>query len=282
MKHNTGTLTITPPVAGSTKLYYQSWTPQASPTAILLIAHGLAEHSGRYQHVAEFFVAKGYGVYAVDHIGHGKSAGARNFVNQFTDFHVGIIALSEQVQQDYPDHPQVLVGHSLGGLISSDILLNNQHLFKACILSGSAIQTPAAPSALLLLISRLLSVLAPKLGVAQLDGNAISRDPAVVTAYMDDPLVYNGKITARLATEMFAAMARVSKEAQTITLPLLVLHGGQDALTKPAGSQELYDKVSSAEKTLKIYPKLYHEIFNEPEQQQVLTDILTWLDKQLN
>jgi len=281
MKHDTGTMAVTLPTSGPNHLYYQSWTPEEKPTAMLLIAHGLAEHSGRYRHVAEFFVANGYGVYALDHIGHGKSDGLRNFVNRFTDYHVGITALTEQVKQDYPEQSLILVGHSLGGLISSDFLLDYQNLFDACILSGPAIQTSAAPSTFLMYISRLISALAPRLGVAKLDGNAISRDPAVVAAYIDDPLVYNGKVTARLGTEMFTAMERVLNNAQLIALPLLILHGEEDALTKPAGSQELYNKVSSKDKTLKIYPKLYHEIFNEPEREQVLADAVTWLDRQL-
>ena len=281
MQHNNGTLTVSLPAGGNSNLFYQSWTPEKDPTAIILIAHGLGEHSGRYQHVAEFFVAKGYCVYALDHIGHGKSQGLRNFVNRFTDFHAGMAALVEQVKKYHSELPLVLLGHSLGGLISSDYLLHSQHLFRACILSGPAIKTPSMPPPVLMLINRLISIFAPKLGVALLDGSAVSRDPTVVATYLNDPLVYTGKITARLGTEMFSAMARVIKNASLIKLPLLILHGEEDTLTSPAGSQSLYDKVSSEKKMIKIYPELYHEIFNEPEQQQVLTDAVSWLDEQL-
>jgi alpha-beta hydrolase superfamily lysophospholipase len=149
------------------------------------------------------------------------------------------------------------------------------------MLSGPAIAPSEAPSKLLRFIGRVLSAIAPKLGLLQLDGNAVSRDRAVVDAYMNDPLVYRGKVCARLAAEMLRAMDRVLDQAQHITVPMLILHGEEDTLTSPAGSQKLYETIRSPHKSIKHYPKLYHEIFNEPEQQQVLSDAVTWLDGQL-
>jgi alpha-beta hydrolase superfamily lysophospholipase len=118
----------------------------------------------------------------------------------------------------------------------------------------------------------------PRTGLVQLDANEISRDPAVVQAYVNDPLVYTGKTTARLAAEMLKTMRRVTEEAGTITLPLMIVQGSEDKLVDPAGARMLYKTVSSDDKTLKIYDGLYHEVFNEPEHAEVLGDVEAWLD----
>jgi alpha-beta hydrolase superfamily lysophospholipase len=169
----------------------------------------------------------------------------------------------------------------MGGLISSLFLLQHQQEFTGCVLSGPAIQTEIEPPYLQLLLIRCLSLLAPGMGVLQLDASGVSRDPAVVAAYLEDPLVNHGKMSARMVAELFGAMHRVQAEAGQITLPLLLLHGGADVMTAPGGSRFLYEHVSSPEKHLKIYPGLYHEIFNEPEYETVLADMLAWCDQRL-
>jgi acylglycerol lipase len=127
------------------------------------------------------------------------------------------------------------------------------------------------------LAARTLSVLAPMAGVLPVDPSTISRDPEVVKAYVDDPLVYHAKTTARLSAEMLRALLRVSAETEKITLPFLAMQGGDDRLVDPDGAQILYERAGSQDKTLKIYDGLYHEIFNEPERETVFEDIETWL-----
>ena len=263
-------------VRGS-RIYTQCWLPKAAPKAALLVVHGLGEHSGRYQNVVNHFVPLGYAVYALDHLGHGQSAGQREFVERFEDYTDTLKLYFDQVQAEHPGLPVYIVGHSLGGLISTFYLLDHQAELAGAVLSAPAVKMPASVTPLLRLVSRVMSAVAPRAGVAALEAPDISRDPAVVQAYVNDPLVFTGKTTARLAAESLKAMQRVKAGAATITLPLLIVQGGDDHLVDPIGARELYDSVGSTDKTLKIYPGLYHEIFNEPERNQVLGDVEAWL-----
>jgi alpha-beta hydrolase superfamily lysophospholipase len=247
-------------------LHCKAWRTGGPPKAIILLAHGYAEHLGRYEHVAARLNRSDYGVYAVDHWGHGSSDGVPGFVPAFSVYVDGVEALLEQVKTAHPGVPRILLGHSMGGLIAAATLLRCQHEFAGAVLSGPAIKASQEPPALTIAIAKLLSRIAPRLGVLQLDGSLVSRDPQVVAAYLADPLV-------------FAAMRDVQANAARITLPILLLHGAQDGLTAPAGSEFLHQHVGSTDKTLKIYPGLYHEIFNEPEQQMVLGDMVAWIDR---
>ena len=139
----------------------------------------------------------------------------------------------------------------------------------------------SSPGYLQLLLIRCLSVLAPKLGVLQIDASGLSRDPAVVADYVNDPLVNHGKMSARMVAELFGAMNHIQAQASAITLPMLLLHGESDVMTSPEGSRFLYEQIGSLDKTLKIYPGLYHEIFNEPERETIVVDVLAWCDRLL-
>lgn len=262
-------------------LYWKAWLPEGDCRAVVVLAHGYAEHLGRYEYFAQSLNAAGIGVYALDHWGHGKSDGTYGFVPAFSVLTDGVEALLAQVEQAHPQVPRFLIGHSMGGLIAALHLQSHQSHYAGAVLSGPAIKASAEPSRLMIWVSRLLSRLAPRLGVLALDSAGVSRDPAVVAAYLADPLVYSGKMSARLAAEMFDAMAAARAGAGGITLPLLIAHGAQDRLTAPAGSQFLLDAVSSGDKTLKLYPGLYHEIFNEPERDSVIADVVGWISARL-
>jgi len=263
------------------KIYYQCWLPEDDPKAVLLVVHGLAEHSGRYMNVVDYFVPRGYAIYGIDHFGHGKSDGDRVFVERFDDFIQTLKIFTDMVHGWQPGLPIYLVGHSLGGLISAGYLLEYQGDVKGAVLSGPGVKVPDDTSSVTLIAAKVMSLLAPKSGVIQLDAGAISKDPAVVEAYVNDPLVYTGKITARLGAGMLSTMQSVTDQAARISLPLLIVQGGADALVDPSGAQMLYDRVSSEDKTLKIYEGLYHEVLNEPEREQVLGDIESWLEAHL-
>jgi alpha-beta hydrolase superfamily lysophospholipase len=277
MKHDEGTLE-TP--AGAS-LYYQSWQPFDRPRAVLLIAHGLAEHSGRYQNFARFFVDRGYAVYALDHPGHGKSDGARCHIQRFSQFTDGVGLLLEKVREENPDTLVFLVGHSMGGLIATRFLIEHQSEFAGCVLSGAAVQPAVEVPALQRLTIRLLSIVLPKLGLLQLDASEISRDPEVVDRYRNDPLVFTGKVSARLLEQFFSAMTGFEEKLAVIELPMLILQGSADGLVSPQGSKMLHEKIGSRDKKLIIYEGLYHEIYNEPEQEDVMTDVADWLAPRL-
>jgi alpha-beta hydrolase superfamily lysophospholipase len=277
MRHEEGFFTG---VRGA-RIYHQCWLPDGEPRAALLIVHGLAEHSGRYGNVVQHLVPLGYAAYAPDHLGHGRSEGARVFVERFADYTTTLKTFFDMVRGRQPGKPVFLLGHSLGALIEAAYLLDHQAELAGAVLSGPLVKVPDNISPAVVAASKLLSVVMPKLGVAAVDAADVSQDPAVVQAYIDDPLVYRGKTTARLAAEMLKAMQRVSAEAGHITLPVLLLQGGADRLVNPAGAQMLYDTVGSADKTLHIYDRFCHEVFNEPGCARVLRDVEVWLEAHL-
>lgn len=248
---------------------------------MILLAHGLGEHSGRYQGFADFFCPRGFAVVAPDHIGHGCSPGPRAHIGSFAEFLQPLLQLRELVGQWYPSAPCFLLGHSLGGLIAARLLLDAQDQFAGAALSAPALAVAEPPSPLLLWINRLLARIWPTLGMLKLDASQISRDPQVVADYEADPLVHHGKVSAGLVAEMFAAMEQVNTRGGEITLPLLLMHGEADVMTAPSGSQALTAGASSTDISLRLYPGLYHEIFNEPERLQVLADLDHWLQRRL-
>lgn len=266
---------------GSSRLYRQSWTPDGDVRAGVLLVHGLGEHSSRYTHVAKHLTGRGFAVHTLDHYGHGKSDGQPGYVERFSVFLDGVAALLHKVQGETPELPLFLIGHSLGGLIATAFLLEQQAAFRACVLSGPAIKSDQAPPAIVIALIRLIAILAPTAPLIQLDASGISRDHDVVNAYMNDPLVHHGKLSARLLSEMSATMKRTLGKAGEIHIPILLMHGDADRLTAPSGSVELHAKIGSEDKTLKLYPGLFHEIFNEPEQEAVLADMSRWLEAQL-
>ena len=264
-----------------TNIYYQYWLPEGEPKAILLVAHGIAEHSGRYMNVVNHFVPAGYAVYGIDHIGHGKSDGKRVCVERFQDYTKTLKKYFSMIRGWQPEKPIFLVGHSMGGLISSAYLLEHQDELTGAVLSGPGIKVPDNISNAVIFAGKILSLVMPKAGIIQLDAEGICRDPAVVDAYVNDPLVYTGKITARLGAEMLKTIQHVTGSATKIRLPIMIVQGGSDKLVDPRGAQLLYDSVSSEDKTIKIYDGLYHEVFNEPEHGQVLDDVKVWLESHL-
>ncbi|MGC9393769.1 MAG: lysophospholipase [Anaerolineae bacterium] len=263
------------------KIYYQAWLPETECKAVLLVVHGLAEHCGRYMNVVNHFVPLGYAVYGLDHIGHGKSEGTRVYVDRFEDYTDTLKLYFDAIRLEHPDTPVFLVGHSMGGLIGAVYLLEHQDELAGAVLSGPLVKMSDDTSPVVVFMGKVLSVLTPKAGLMALDAESVSRDPVVVEAYVNDPLVYTGKMTARLAAELIKAVQRVQTEAAKITLPLLIVQGSADKLVDPAGAQMLYDTVSSVDKTLKVYEGFYHEVFNEPDREQVLSDVEAWLEQRL-
>jgi len=278
MKHETGKFQG----ARGAEIFWQSWLPEGEPKAVLLVVHGLGEHSGRYMNLVNHVLPLGYAVYGLDHFGHGNSEGTRVFVERFADFTDTLKMYFDQIHAAQPGKPIFLVGHSLGGLIGCAYLLDHQHELAGSIISAPGIKVSDSISQATILASKLFSRLAPKMGIAALDSAAICSDPAVVQAYLDDPLVYNGKVTARLAAESLGAMQRVTHEVGTIHLPLLVVQGTADRLVDPGGATMLYEQSASADKTLKTYDGFYHEVMNEPGRDQVFADIEAWLEARVS
>jgi alpha-beta hydrolase superfamily lysophospholipase len=217
----------------------------------------------------------------LDHLGHGKSDGQQEVIERFSDYTDTLTIYYKMVKGWQAGKPIFIMGHSMGGLIASYYLLDHQADFNGAILSAPAIKVSDNISTTTITMGKMLSVIAPKAGVLALDPTGISRDPEVVKAYVEDPLVFHGKTPARLAAEMLKAMQRVTAEVEKITLPIIVVQGSEDRLIDPEGAQMLYDKAGSKDKTLKIYQGAYHEVHNEPEREIMFKDVETWLASRL-
>ena len=260
------------------QIYHQSWVPDNEPHALILLVHGLGEHSSRYGNVVERLVPKGYAIYALDHIGHGRSEGARKYADSFSVFTDTLTLYLAKIKAWHPNLPIYLLGHSLGGLIGAMYLLEHQADFAGAVLSSPALKVHGVVSPLLLMTGKVLSIVWPTAGLIALNSEAASRDPAVLEANRLDPLMARKKTTARLGLEMYKAMHKIDAESATLTLPMLILQRSDDMIVNPEGATAFFDKISSHQKTLKMYDGLYHEVFNEPEREVVLTDLENWLE----
>jgi acylglycerol lipase len=258
-------------------LYFQAWLPPGNPLAVVIIVHGVAEHSSRYSQIASFLAAKSFAVYSYDHRGHGKSPGQKGHVEHFSYFSQDLQHFVSFVRGLQPEKEIFLFGHSMGAIISLTHVEECPHQLAGLLLSGTALRIrPQLPLVFKAALLPLAAVF-PRTPFSKLDSSTISRDRKVVELYDHDPLVFRGKLTTRLAVELVWQMHRVENRLPQVKLPLLILHGGRDQLSFPEGAQLVFDKVSSKDKELKIYPGLFHEILNEPENQMVMEDIYAWL-----
>jgi alpha-beta hydrolase superfamily lysophospholipase len=264
--------------ASGGRIHWRGWVPPQPPKGVVVIVHGLAEHGGRYTHVADHLAAHGYASYTHDHHGHGRSAGTRGNIDRMSHVVTDLETMIRSAAGRHADAPLFLYGHSMGGLIALVYATGTPAQLRGLILTGAAVHIPVG-SGLERVAARLLSALAPNLGTRQLDATLVSRDPAVVRDYDSDPLNYRGKIRARSGAEMLRAADELPAKLGRLTLPLLLLHGSLDGLTSPSGTGLVADRVSSSDLTVKIYDGLYHEVHNEPEKDTVLGDIVRWLDE---
>ncbi|HWL42454.1 MAG TPA: lysophospholipase [Ilumatobacter sp.] len=258
-------------------LWRQWWLPAGQPRAVVMLLHGLGEHSTRYHHVAAALVDSGYAVQAVDHRGHGRSEGPRAYVRRYTDFMGDIAAFRRLVAADHPGVPLVVLGHSMGGNLAVGHVLDHHDGVAGLALSGPALTPGASLKPVMIKAAKLLARVAPKLRPDGLDAEAISRDPAVVARYRNDQLVYTGKLSAGLAGALLSAMDGFPPRYPELRLPVLILHGTADQLADVNGSHQLEAGAVNATVTSHYYDGLFHEVFNEPEQAQVIADLLAWL-----
>ncbi len=267
---------------GGVRIVYDVWEPDdADPRGVVVLCHGYAEHARRYDHVAQRFGESGLAVYALDLRGHGRSGGKRVYlrdISEYTeDFHtlVGIAA------GEYPDLKLVVLGHSMGGGIVFAYGVEHPDDYAAMVLSGPAVDAQDGVSPMMMFVAKALGQLLPGLPVEQLPTDAVSRDPEVVAAYNADPMVHHGKLPAGIARALIGVGETMPQRAPALTAPLLIVHGEQDKLIPVQGSRHLMECVGSQDAHLKVYPELYHEVFNEPERAVVLDDVASWIEAKL-
>jgi acylglycerol lipase len=267
--------------AGGCRIFWQAWLPDVPPRALVLLVHGAGEHSARYEHVADALVSDGYAVYALDHRGHGRSEGPRAVLDRMDNAVADVETVRELARGRHPPVPVYMLGHSMGGTVAVAFALRHQPgaadwPLAGLILSGPLAALAAAPAPMLL-AGRILSRLTPRLGLIRIDADLVSRDPAVVEAYVQDPLVHHGKLPARTVGELADTVAAFPEAVSDLRLPTLILYGTKDKLAPPAGARMLAERIGSADLTVIDYPGLFHEIFNEPERDEVLAEVRSWL-----
>jgi acylglycerol lipase len=268
-------------VPGNLALYYQGWLPDGDPKAVLFVVHGLAEHSGRFLNLVNYFVPKGYALYSFDQRGHGKSPGKKGYIKSFSLLVDDLEKILEFVRNKHKKSKIFIIAHSIGGTVSTAYAASHRDGFDGLILSGATLQLGADIPRFLIALAPLLSVLIPGVGLYTIDAPSISSDKSVVEAYIHDPLVYRGKITTRMGIEIIKTIQALPSRMPGIHHPLLIMYGTADRLSEPKGSRMLYESASSKDKTLKSYHNFYHEIFNEPGREQVFRDIEDWLEARI-
>lgn len=260
-----------------TRIVYDVWTPENTPTGVVVLAHGLAEHAGRYRHVIERLGSLGLVVYAPDHRGHGRSGGKRVTLAAWSDFTDDLHTLFGIAADEYPDKRTFLLGHSMGGAIALSYALDHQADLDGLMLSGPAVVPSVGQPKALVAVGKILGRLIPAAPVLKLDPNLVSRDKTVVDAYVADPLGYHGSVTAGLAAAMLGAGDTFPARLPSLTIPVLLQHGTADGLADVSGSELIAELAGSDDLTLKKYDGLFHEVFNEPEKERVLDDLIAWL-----
>jgi alpha-beta hydrolase superfamily lysophospholipase len=257
------------------RLHYRERLLPGAAAQILLV-HGVAEHGGRYRRFDEFFADHGIGVSVMDLRGHGQSEGRRVWVPAFESYLEDLDLFLRHVQSH--SRAVFLVGHSLGGLIAVRYAETRCTPFRGLIASGSALRAAITPPGPVVWLLRQVNRLSSATRVPGLvKARQLSRDPAVVRQYEADPLV-PGHLTTGLGLAALEAGRLALAEAGRIEAPTLLVHGGADTVVDPGGSEELLSRLRVADKELRIYPGLFHEIFNEPEREAVLTDVLRWIE----
>lgn len=263
------------------RLHGIRWRTAGTAKACVLVVHGVGEHSGRYAHMADYLTEHGYTVYSLDYRGHGLSDGERADIGSFDAAGEDIKSCYDWLAREEGDTPVFIFGHSQGTLVTLFFVLKYPHLVRGVMLSATmlGLSKVAKPLEWLAVI---LNKLAPEARLFAIEPSTISRDPKVLRAAENDPLISRKRLTPRIIHAMVFESRRVLEQLRALKHPFLIMHGTADKLVPPIGSQLIYDAVGTSDKTIKWYDGLYHEICNEPEQDQVFADIVAWLDNHLD
>ncbi|HYO95778.1 MAG TPA: alpha/beta hydrolase [Polyangiaceae bacterium] len=262
---------------GGLKIFFRAWLPASRARGAVVLSHGFNSHSGYFTWAAERFAARGYAVYALDHRGRGRSEGERFYVEKVSHYVEDLHSLVKLTKKRQPGLPVFLLGHSAGGVISCVYSLEHQAELTGLICESFAFQV-YAPDVVLSAV-RGFSHVAPHTHVLTLKNEHFSRDPKVVELMNQDSLIAKESQPSLTVAEMARADERLSQEFPLLTLPILILHGGADKVTKPSGSELFFQSAGSSDKTLKIYENHYHDLLNDDDRELVMSDILEWVGK---
>jgi alpha-beta hydrolase superfamily lysophospholipase len=275
-EHRNGTF----PGAGGLPLYYQAWIPadHRQKKAVLINLHGLGDHSGLYPNLAGYFPVRGVAVYAFDMRGNGRSPGQRAYLESWKEYRGDLHAFVGGVRAWEPGVPIFLLGNSLGGLVVLDYVLHHPDQVEGVIAAAPVLgEVGVAP--FLMALGRIMSRVVPRFSLnVGMDLTGLARDRSIIEAVLADPL-FHRRGTARLSTEVVAAITRVQQLAANLAVPLLILHGSADRMVPPDGSRTFMTKVRYRDRELKEYPGAYHGLFADVGYEGVLRDVEQWIAK---
>ncbi len=261
-------------------VFLRSWHVR-NPQGILILVHGLGEHSGRYNAFAEFLTKHGFSAYAYDQRGHGKTPGPRVFIDRFEDFVEDLSLFIKEVKKTEKKQKLFLLGHSFGGQVTINYLAHHVRQVHGAILSSPNIQLALELPWIKKTLGQWFSLLFPKLTIpGDISSQYLSHDPEEVLKYDQDPLVQK-KITLRLGAQLLANLEKVPFLAKRIKTPCLIFHGDADRITSCAASEDFFSNLASSDKEIKIYPGLFHETLNELGKEKVFQDVVQWLKKKV-
>ena len=261
------------------KLHIRSWPATGNARAVVVVCHGVNSHGGQYLWSGEQFAKAGFAAYALDLRGRGKSEGERFYVETVAEYVDDVAATIELAKSRNPALPVFLLGHSAGGVVSATYTLDNQKELAGFICESFAFQVPAPGFALAAI--KAISHIAPRLPVLKLPLEAFTRDPDALAALKADPLIAHEVQPAITVAALVRADERLMDEFPTIKIPVFIMHGTADKATVPAGSQVFFDTVGAKDKTLKLYKDHFHDLLNDTGKEQVMSDIVAWIDKRL-
>jgi acylglycerol lipase len=259
-------------------MYARGWAPDGKPKAVLVLVIGLGEHVCRYEHVGAALTAKGYALLGFDLRGHGKSGGPRGHSPSTEAFMQDIDLMRKQVDARYPGIPQFLYGHSLGGMLTLNYILDRQPMLTGAVVTAPALRSALETQKVKVLMAKVLGTLLPSASLPSgLDSDMLSHVPEVVDCYKQDPLVHD-KVSFGMGKNLLEMIEWTYAHAKDLKIPLLLMHGSDDQVAYARGSREFSEKAGD-KVTLKIWDGMYHEIHNEPGQEQVFAYMLDWLGK---
>lgn len=267
---------------GGVELFRQQWRPAGVlPRSALINLHGLGDHSGLYPTVVEHFVSRGYAVHAFDLRGNGRSPGQRGYVKRWREFREDLAAFVRFVLHEERGRRVFVLGNSLGGLIALDYALRRPDAIAGVVAAAPPLGSLGVPP-LLMALGRVASGIWPRFSLeTKMDLSNLSHDPAVVEAITCDPF-FHRRGTARLSTEVTAAIRSVQERASTLAVPLLIVHGAEDRMVLPDGSRAFFQRVTEPDKEYREYPGSYHGLFVDIGAGQVLDDVETWVARHLD
>ena len=259
------------------KIHTEAWLPVGDPEGVVVISHGVAEHIGRYAHVAAKFVEAGFAVYGCDHRGHGQSGGKRGYFETFENPIDDFARYLRLVMSTQANKRLFIYGHSMGALIALGYILKADVLpVQGMIVTGVPLAVNDNLPNFVISAVRTINHVAPDVPIMSIDVTGMSRDPAVLATWTTDPHVNLTLLRVRTTLGILGTVKHIRAHLSDIMLPMLIMHGEGDRIVDVSGSVDLYKGISSEDKELKLYPELYHELVNEPERDMVIRDMINW------